>query len=229
MLKLAQTDRPTDRPTDRAKTICPPLLYILKIVPEPTMTNRALICPVFDRHIKETNGKDEKNNTAITEIGSSPNIGKLSGIQWVLMLLKKIHNHIRIFHHGDWTINATESEKAPPLGGHVFHEIIGTLYRVFKRFFESRAIAPTLNLTRRTERLSALSKHRRSDCPPCQNIVGATERPSALSNLARDCPDTRKNAPPPGAHVFEPTGTIFELAQDIILTNLLTKFHDDGQ
>ncbi|KAH3704984.1 hypothetical protein DPMN_080046 [Dreissena polymorpha] len=162
----------------------------------------------------------------------------------VLMLLKKIHNHIRIFHHGDWTINATESEKAPPLGGHVFHDIIGTLYRVLKRFFESRTIAPTDNrsyakfdkadsrsydvLTGRT-RLSALSKHRRSDCPPLQNIVGATERPSALSNLARDCPDTRKNAPPPGAHVFEPTGTIFELAQDIILTNLLTKFHDDGQ
>ncbi|KAH3703345.1 hypothetical protein DPMN_078380 [Dreissena polymorpha] len=116
----------------------------------------------------------------------------------VLMLLKKIHNHIRIFHHGDWTINATET---PPLGGHVFHDIIGTLYRVLKR----------------------------SDCPPCQNIVGATERPSALSNLASDCPDTRKNTPPPGAHVFEPTGTIFELAQDIILTNPLTKFHDDGQ
>ncbi|KAH3704044.1 hypothetical protein DPMN_079099 [Dreissena polymorpha] len=116
----------------------------------------------------------------------------------VLMLLKKIHNHIRIFHHGDWTINATET---PPLGGHVFHDIIGTLYRVLKR----------------------------SDCPPCQNIVGATERPSALSNLASDCPDTRKNAPPPGAHVFEPTGTIFELAQDIILTNPVTKFHDDGQ
>ncbi|KAH3860450.1 hypothetical protein DPMN_023350 [Dreissena polymorpha] len=177
MLKLAQTDRPTDRPTDRAKTI----LYLR--VP----------------------------GVNITEIGSSPNIGKLSRIQWVLMLLKKIHNHIRIFHHGDWTINATESvnmflpksckEKAPPLGGHVFHDIIGTLYRVLKR----------------------------SDCPPLQNIVGATERPSALSNLARDCPDTRKNAPPPGAHVFEPTGTIFELAQDIILTNLLNKFHDDGQ
>ncbi|KAH3812880.1 hypothetical protein DPMN_141323 [Dreissena polymorpha] len=222
MLKLAQTDRPTDRPTDRAKTICPPLLYILKIY------------------------------LRITEIGSSPNIGKLSRIQWVLMLLKKIHNPIRIFHHGDWTINATESEKAPPLGGHVFHDIIGTLYRVLKRFFESRTIAPTDNrsyakfdkadsrsydvLTGRTRlsgltnnRLSALSKHRRSDCPPLQNIVGATERPSALSNLASDCPDTRKNAPPPGAHVFEPTGTIFELAQEIILTNLLTKFHDDRQ
>ncbi|KAH3735366.1 hypothetical protein DPMN_041885 [Dreissena polymorpha] len=207
MLKLAQSDRPTDRPTDRAKTI----LYLR--VP----------------------------GVHITEIGSSPNIGKLSRIQWVLMLLKKIHNHIRIFHHGDWTINATE-RKNTPLGGHVFHDIIGALYRVLKRFFESRTIAPTDNrsyakfdkadsrcydvLTGQT-RLSALSKHRRSDCPPLQNIVG--ERPSALSNLARDCPDTRKNAPPPGAHVFEPTGTIFELAQDIILTNLLTKFHDDGQ
>ncbi|KAH3735293.1 hypothetical protein DPMN_041758 [Dreissena polymorpha] len=195
MLKLAQTDRPTDRPTDRAKTI---------LVPEPTMTNRALICPVFDRHIKETNGKDEKNNTAVISFISDIDQGSRKWAK-VLMLLKKIHNHIRIFHHGDWTINATESEKAPPLGGHVFHDIIGTLYRVLKRFFESRTIAPTLNLTRRTE------------------------RPSALSNLARDCPDTRKNAPPPGAHVFEPTGTIFELAQDIILTNLLTKFHDDGQ
>ncbi|KAH3697920.1 hypothetical protein DPMN_085432 [Dreissena polymorpha] len=39
----------------------------------------------------------------------------------------------------------------------------------------------------------------------------------------------RTNAPPPGAHVFEPTGTIFELAQDIIGTNHLIKFHDDGQ
>ncbi|KAH3719700.1 hypothetical protein DPMN_062567 [Dreissena polymorpha] len=35
---------------------------------------------------------------------------------------------------------------------------------------------------------------------------------------------TRKNAPPPGSHVFQPTGIIFE---DIIGMNLLTKFHED--
>ncbi|KAH3694731.1 hypothetical protein DPMN_082172 [Dreissena polymorpha] len=131
---------------------------------------------------------------------------------------QKIHNHIRIFHHGDWTINATESvnmKKAPPLGGHVFHDIIGTLYRVLKRFFESRTIAPTDN--------RSYAKFDKADSRSYD------ERPSALSNLASNCPDTRKNAPPPGAHFFEPTGTIFELAQDIILTNLLTKFHDDGQ
>ncbi|KAH3861112.1 hypothetical protein DPMN_024040 [Dreissena polymorpha] len=32
---------------------------------------------------------------------------------------------------------------------------------------------------------------------------------------------------PPGGHVFQPTGIIFELVQDIIEMNLLTKFHED--
>ncbi|KAH3719357.1 hypothetical protein DPMN_062189 [Dreissena polymorpha] len=34
----------------------------------------------------------------------------------------------------------------------------------------------------------------------------------------------RKNAPPPGVHVFKPTSIIFEHVQDIIGMNLLTKF-----
>ncbi|KAH3889692.1 hypothetical protein DPMN_013754 [Dreissena polymorpha] len=38
---------------------------------------------------------------------------------------------------------------------------------------------------------------------------------------------TRKNAPPPGGHVFIATETIFELIQDIIEINLLTTFHED--
>ncbi|KAH3803836.1 hypothetical protein DPMN_132104 [Dreissena polymorpha] len=38
---------------------------------------------------------------------------------------------------------------------------------------------------------------------------------------------TRKNAPPPGSHVFQPIGIIFELVQDIIGMNLLTKLHED--
>ncbi|KAH3698256.1 hypothetical protein DPMN_085775 [Dreissena polymorpha] len=37
----------------------------------------------------------------------------------------------------------------------------------------------------------------------------------------------RKNAPPLGSHVFQANVTIFELIQDIIETNLLTKFHAD--
>ncbi|KAH3869871.1 hypothetical protein DPMN_033044 [Dreissena polymorpha] len=38
---------------------------------------------------------------------------------------------------------------------------------------------------------------------------------------------TRKNAPPPGSHVFQPTGIILKLVQYIIRMNLLTKFHED--
>ena len=37
----------------------------------------------------------------------------------------------------------------------------------------------------------------------------------------------RKNAPPPGGHVFQPTGIIFKLIQANIGMNLLTKFHED--
>ncbi|KAH3725463.1 hypothetical protein DPMN_051307, partial [Dreissena polymorpha] len=38
---------------------------------------------------------------------------------------------------------------------------------------------------------------------------------------------TRKNAPSPRSHVFQPTGIIFDLVQDIIGMNLLAKFHED--
>ncbi|KAH3715245.1 hypothetical protein DPMN_057951 [Dreissena polymorpha] len=38
---------------------------------------------------------------------------------------------------------------------------------------------------------------------------------------------TRKHTPPPGGHVFKATKTIFILIQNIIKTNLLTKFHED--
>ncbi|KAH3849761.1 hypothetical protein DPMN_092165 [Dreissena polymorpha] len=38
---------------------------------------------------------------------------------------------------------------------------------------------------------------------------------------------TRNTAPPSGGHVFQRTGTIFELNQHIIQTNILTKLHDD--
>ncbi|KAH3891963.1 hypothetical protein DPMN_016073 [Dreissena polymorpha] len=38
---------------------------------------------------------------------------------------------------------------------------------------------------------------------------------------------TRKNAPPPGSHVFQLTRILLKIFQDIIRVNLLTKFHED--
>ncbi|KAH3784212.1 hypothetical protein DPMN_162164 [Dreissena polymorpha] len=113
----------------------------------------------------------------------------------VLMLLKKNHCHIlSIFHHGDLTINVTESlymkSFAPPPLVAMFlnHDIIVT--HCLTKFHEDR----TINVASRV-----------------------LKKP------------IKKNAPPSCAYVFEPTGTIFQLVQDIIGTNHLTKFHDDEQ
>ncbi|KAH3747486.1 hypothetical protein DPMN_181913 [Dreissena polymorpha] len=63
-----------------------------------------------------------------------------------------------------------------------------------------------------------------------QNIIGTNPLTKFHKDLKINVASrvlTRKNAPPPGSHVFQPTGIIFELVQDIIGMNLLTKFHED--
>ncbi|KAH3857077.1 hypothetical protein DPMN_099675 [Dreissena polymorpha] len=59
---------------------------------------------------------------------------------------------------------------------------------------------------------------------------GRTDRPTDRHEQNNIPPLLRrghKNAPPLGSHVFQAKVTIFELTQDIIETNLLTKFHED--
>ncbi|KAH3877356.1 hypothetical protein DPMN_001219 [Dreissena polymorpha] len=36
-----------------------------------------------------------------------------------------------------------------------------------------------------------------------------------------------ENAPPPGSHVFQPTGILFKLVEDIIGMDILSNFHED--
>ncbi|KAH3888453.1 hypothetical protein DPMN_012488 [Dreissena polymorpha] len=50
---------------------------------------------------------------------------------------------------------------------------------------------------------------------------------SRLFTRKNATPPWRKNAPPLGSHVFQANVTIFKLKQEIIETNLLTKFHED--
>ncbi|KAH3806163.1 hypothetical protein DPMN_134479 [Dreissena polymorpha] len=65
-------------------------------------------------------------------------------------------------------------------------------------------------------------------------------RPESFSNLIQDIIKTNvltkfhdgwtihEKSPDPGGHVFQATGTIFELVHHVIGTNLLTKYNDDG-
>ncbi|KAH3843164.1 hypothetical protein DPMN_116673 [Dreissena polymorpha] len=99
--------------------------------------------------------------------------------------------------------------------GHVFQptsiifklvqDIIGM--NVLTKFHEDR----TINVTSRVKNAPPLGSHFHEDW-----TINVASRVL-----------TRKNAPPPGGHVFQPTGIILELVQDIIGMNLLTKFHED--
>ncbi|KAH3694647.1 hypothetical protein DPMN_082087 [Dreissena polymorpha] len=123
--------------------------------------------------------------------------------------------------HQDWTINVASRlltrEKSPPRGGH-FHEDL-TIYvvsRVITRFYYSHSY---IYIEYRNSRHKVV--------PECYTaVVSAAELLPNLNALHSNPQDIkvslRKNAQPPGGHIFQATGTIFELG-----TNLLTMFPDD--
>ncbi|KAH3710402.1 hypothetical protein DPMN_069881 [Dreissena polymorpha] len=93
-------------------------------------------------------------------------------------------------------------KNAPPLGSHVFQANV-TIFKLI----QDTCIIETNLLTK---------------CHEDWTINVAT-----LCSAGRIQLLTKKNAPPTGGHVFQATGTIFKLVQNIIGTKLLTKFHDD--
>ncbi|KAH3772746.1 hypothetical protein DPMN_174091 [Dreissena polymorpha] len=169
------------------------------------------------------------------------------------------------------------TSRNPPPGGHVFLPIqtifelncriqrpcffqpIGIIYElvqdiigmnVLTKFHEDR----TINVASRVKNAPSLGSHvfqaKATIFEMIQDIIGTNH----LSKFHEDWTInvasrvlTRKNAPPPGGHVFNPPAsfsnlknapplgshvfqanvTIFELIQDIIETNLLAKFHED--
>ncbi|KAH3735815.1 hypothetical protein DPMN_042373 [Dreissena polymorpha] len=115
--------------------------------------------------------------------------------------------------HEDQTVNVASRvftrlyyshirKNAPPLGSHVFQENI-IIFELIQDTIETNL----LKMPR-----------------PWWPYIKVT---NLLTKFHKDRVFTRKNAPPPGGHVFQSTGIIFELVQDIIRMNLLTEFHED--
>ncbi|KAH3866855.1 hypothetical protein DPMN_029978 [Dreissena polymorpha] len=128
-------------------------------------------------------------------------------------------NLLTIFHQ-DWTINVAfrvlTRKNAPPHGGHVFQptsiifelvqDIIGmNLLTKFHKVW-------TINVASRVKNAPPHGSH----------VFQAKLHEDRKINVA-----SREKCPAPGDHVFQPTGIIFELVQDIIGMNLLTKFYED--
>ncbi|KAH3699163.1 hypothetical protein DPMN_074117 [Dreissena polymorpha] len=105
--------------------------------------------------------------------------------------------------HDDLTINVASrpGKNFPPLGGHVFY----STGIIFELFHEDRTINPGFSIW--------------------TNLLTKFHEDLTINVASRVL--TRKNTPPPSSQVFQPTGTIFLLVQDIIRTILLTKVHED--
>ncbi|KAH3697126.1 hypothetical protein DPMN_084613 [Dreissena polymorpha] len=147
--------------------------------------------------------------------------------------------------HKDQKINVASRENVPPPGGRVFQQtgiifeltqdIIGM--NLLTKFHEDR----TINVVSRVKIAPPFGSHvfqaKITIFELIQHIIGT----NLLSKFHEDrkinvasrvltklyYSHIRKNAPPPGSHVFQSTGIIFQFVQDIIGMNLLTKFHED--
>ncbi|KAH3876608.1 hypothetical protein DPMN_000455 [Dreissena polymorpha] len=138
--------------------------------------------------------------------------------------------------HDDRTINvASRVKNAPPPGGHVFQANV-TIFELNQDIIETNLLTKfhedwTINVASRVLK-------RKNAPPPWRpyiigmNLLTKFHDDRTINVASRiltrfNYSHIRKNAPPPGGHVFQANVTIFELNQDIIETNLLTKFHED--
>ncbi|KAH3865784.1 hypothetical protein DPMN_028827 [Dreissena polymorpha] len=126
-------------------------------------------------------------------------------------------NLLTMFHE-DRTINvASRVKNAPPLGSHVFQANI-TIFKLIQDIIETNLLTKFHeDWTMRP--LETIYNHIRKNAPPPGGHFH--------ENLTKNVASRVKNTPPLGSHVFQANLTIFELIQDIIETNLLTKFHED--
>ncbi|KAH3725642.1 hypothetical protein DPMN_051491 [Dreissena polymorpha] len=141
--------------------------------------------------------------------------------------------------HEDWTINVTSRvltrftiENCPAPGGHVFkatktifeliQDIIGT--NLLTKFHDDRKI----NVTSRVLTRFYYSHINKNAPPPWwPYIIGMNLLTEIHDDQTINVASRVKNAPPLGSHVFQAKVTIFKLIQDIIGTNLQTKFYED--
>ncbi|KAH3894805.1 hypothetical protein DPMN_018964 [Dreissena polymorpha] len=156
-------------------------------------------------------------------IGLKFHVIQLTGTIFELNSHIKKTNVLTKFHE-NWAKNVTSrvftyfhyihiEKNAPPTGGHV--------YQRSAPFFNSSEI-------------SIKTMFRPVYPTDCFSVFGAVVSLNVSTNFHDDWAKivtsrvfTRKTAPPTGRHVFQRTGTTFELNQHIIRTNILTKFQLD--
>ncbi|KAH3773271.1 hypothetical protein DPMN_174630 [Dreissena polymorpha] len=150
-------------------------------------------------------------------------------------------NLLTIFHQ-DWTINVASRlltrKNASTPGGHVFKptginfELVQDIngMNILTKFHEDW----TINVASRVKNAPPLGSnvfqakfHEDWKINVASRVLTRKNAPPPRGGHTINVASRVKNAPPLGSHVFQANVKIFELIQDIIETNLLTKFHED--
>ncbi|KAH3713644.1 hypothetical protein DPMN_073441 [Dreissena polymorpha] len=157
--------------------------------------------------VREINKTNAKNVTSIVKTAPPP---------WRPYIHK---NNLFTKFHDDWANNVTSrvfTSKPPPPCSHVI-QLTGTIFEL------NSCIKETNVLTKFNENWAKNVTSR---------VFTYINKTNVLTNFHDDWEKivtfrvfTRKTAPPTGGHVFQWTGTTFELNQHIIKANILTKFH----
>ncbi|KAH3719961.1 hypothetical protein DPMN_062846 [Dreissena polymorpha] len=186
---------------DKLKNAPSPGVHVLKA----TETIFELIQDIIGTNLLTKFHEDRKINVASRPYKEKcpapwrPFFFKPTGINFLLVQDIIVMNLLTKFHE-DLTINvASRVKNAPPLATNL-------LTKIHEDW--------TINEASRTFN---------EKCPPLGGHVFMNDRKINVASRVL----TRKNAPPPDGHVFQPTGIIFKLVHDIIVINLLTKFHKD--
>ncbi|KAH3838570.1 hypothetical protein DPMN_111978 [Dreissena polymorpha] len=133
--------------------------------------------------------------------------------------LAEIFAHLRGF-HDDWAKNVTSRKTAPP-GSHVI-QLTGTIFKLNSHSKETNVLTKfhenwAKNVTFRMFTCFHYIHIEKNALPTGGNVFSPLWTIFELEN----CPPS-----PPGSHVIQLTGTIFELNSHIKETNVLTKFHE---
>ncbi|KAH3868082.1 hypothetical protein DPMN_031219 [Dreissena polymorpha] len=170
--------------------------------------------PPWRPYIYKTDLFTKFHNDWATYVTSRVHVIQLTGTIFELNSCIKETNVLTKFHE-NWAKNVTSKKNTPPTGVHVFSPI----WTIF-------------NLVQDINKTNVLTNFH----DDWAKIVTSRVFTRFLYN------QIMKTAPPTGGHVFQRTGTTFELNQhiimaniltnfelyrDIIGTNLLTKFHED--
>ncbi|KAH3804594.1 hypothetical protein DPMN_132882 [Dreissena polymorpha] len=156
-------------------------------------------------------------------------VAQIQDIIWTNLLTK---------FHEDWTINVAAGDKGTAPGGHVF-KATGTIFKYVLDIIGTNLL--TKVLTMKNASPSGGYGFQPTDIifEFVQDIIGMIHLTKfhedrtinvasiMLTMFLLPYSHIGKNDPPLGSHVYQANVTIFELIQEFIETNLLTKFHED--